>query len=200
MAHFIEGYFYINLDRRTDRRSEVEDEFQKIGLTVERFPAIDRKPGIVGCGLSHLAVLKIARERGLQNVLIFEDDFQFLVSKERFWDLVTELFESGVHYDVVMLGYSLEKKEKFNDLLYKVIEASTASAYIVNERFYDKLIDLYENAFPLLIETGHHWLYANDQVWKTLQEKSNWFAFTTRIGKQRRSYSDLSLMMKDTEH
>jgi glycosyl transferase family 25 len=200
MVTYLQECFYINLDRRLDRRAEIEAEFEKIGLSVERFPAIDKNPGIVGCGLSHLAVLKMAKERGLKNVLIFEDDFQFLVSKEEFWTQMEQLFMSGVQYDVVMLGYSLEKKTEFNDLLYKVVEASTASAYLVNERFYDKLIELYENAIPLLIETGKHWVYANDQIWKSLQEKSNWFAFCTRIGKQRRSYSDLSLMVKEADH
>ena len=51
MTSFIEGCFYINLDRRPDRRAEVEEEFKKMELVVERFSAIDRKPGIVGCGL-----------------------------------------------------------------------------------------------------------------------------------------------------
>ena len=183
MSEFIEGFFYINLDRRPDRRTEVEAEFKKMELSVERFSAIDRSPGIVGCGLSHLAVLKMARERGLKNVLIFEDDFQFLITKTEFESMLTEFFTSSVTYDVVMLGYSLEEKVEFNELLH--------------ERFYDKLIDLYEKSFPQLISTGMHWIYANDQVWKVLQPQSNWFAFCKRVGRQRRSYSDLSLMVKD---
>lgn len=197
MSEFIEGCFYINLDRRPDRRAEVEAEFKKMDLTVERFSAIDRKPGIVGCGLSHLAVLIMARERGLKNVLIFEDDFQFIITKAEFETLLNDFFTSSVAYDVVMLGYSLEEKADFNDMMHKVVSASTASAYIVHERFYDKLIDLYEKSFPQLISTGMHWIYANDQVWKVLQPQSNWFAFCKRVGKQRRSYSDLSLMVKD---
>jgi GR25 family glycosyltransferase involved in LPS biosynthesis len=124
----IDRMYYINLDRRGDRRGEVEAEFTKMGLTVERFSAIDRKPGIVGCGLSHLAVLKLARERGLKNVLIFEDDFQFLITKAEFEELLTDFFTSSVAYDVVMLGYSLEQKAEFNDMVHKVVSASTASA------------------------------------------------------------------------
>ena len=197
MTSFIEGCFYINLDRRPDRRAEVEEEFKKMDLVVERFSDIDRKPGIVGCGLSHLAVLKMARDRGLKNVLILEDDFQFIITKAEFETLLNDFFTSSVAYDVVMLAYSLEEKIEYNDMLYKVIGASTASAYIVHERFYDKLIDLYEKSFPQLISTGMHWIYANDQVWKVLQPQSNWFAFCKRVGKQRRSYSDLSLMVKD---
>lgn len=197
MSAFVDGCFYINLDRRTDRRAEVEAEFRKLGLNVERFPAIERNPGIVGCGLSHLAVLKMAKERGYKNVLIFEDDFELLIGPEEFEGLLGEFFKSSVAYDVVMLGYHIEEKMGFNDLLDKMLAVTTTSAYLVHEGFYQKLIDLYEGAIPKLIETGMHWVYANDQVWKELQPQANWYAFKTRIGKQRGSFSDLSLMWKD---
>jgi glycosyl transferase family 25 len=58
MKH-IEHVFYINLDSRTDRRKEIEEELQRIGISGERFSAILAKPGIVGCNKSHLAVLKL---------------------------------------------------------------------------------------------------------------------------------------------
>jgi glycosyl transferase family 25 len=182
------GVYVINLDRRTDRLTEITEELNKIGLPFKRFSAIDRKPGILGCGLSHLAVLKEARERGLKNVLIFEDDFTFLVSKEVFWEKIRDL--SGTTFDVCMLGYNLQHSQPHTSLLVKVLEAQTASAYIVNQSFYDPLIALYEDAMPLLENTGYHWIYANDQIWKDLQAGANWFAFKERIGRQRPSWSD----------
>lgn len=54
--------FYINLDRRTDRRAEIEKELE--GLAMERFPAVSHPNGAIGCTMSHLACLKLARERG----------------------------------------------------------------------------------------------------------------------------------------
>ena len=33
--------YYLNLARRQDRRMECEEEFEKAGLQVERFPAVD---------------------------------------------------------------------------------------------------------------------------------------------------------------
>jgi GR25 family glycosyltransferase involved in LPS biosynthesis len=73
------GVFYINLEHRKDRREQIEGELNKLGLKYERFPAIQLNPGNVGCGLSHLAVMKIAKERNLKNVFIIEDDFQLIV-------------------------------------------------------------------------------------------------------------------------
>ena len=77
----IDGIFYINLDHRTDRRAEIEGELSRFDLKFERFPAIAHKIGGVGCGTSHLEVIKLAKKRGYKNVVIFEDDIEFIVDK-----------------------------------------------------------------------------------------------------------------------
>ena len=82
MSVNIDHIFYINLDKRKDRRVEIEQELNKMELPFERFKAIETPGrGILGCGLSHLSVFKLAKERKYKNVLIFEDDFYFLISK-----------------------------------------------------------------------------------------------------------------------
>jgi glycosyl transferase family 25 len=191
-SHF-GGVFYINLERRKDRREEIEKELNSVGLNFERFDAFDRKPGIVGCGLSHLAVIKEARDRGLPNVLIFEDDFEFLVKKEEFWTHINAFFNTCIPYDVLMFSYNIEKSSPYNDLIFKVDSATTASAYVVHSYFYDSIINLYEENLPILESTGKHWIYANDQIWKKLQPAARWYAFNSRLGRQRGSYSDNSL-------
>jgi glycosyl transferase family 25 len=184
------GVYVINLDRRADRLKDFEAEMATLELPFKRFSAIERKPGGLGCSLSHLAVLKEARALGLKNVLIFEDDFTPLVSKSEFWEEIQNLFENHSNFDVCMLAYAMIKEEAYTERLIKVIEAQTASAYIVNACFYDTLIELYERSVPLLEKTWHHWLYMNDQAWKTLQPSANWFACKKRIGYQRPSISD----------
>ena len=193
------GVYYINLERRADRRKEMETELEKLGLleTAKRFNAIERQPGIVGCGYSHLAVLKEAKARGLPNVLILEDDFEAIVSPDTFWGSLRQFLESGEPYDVLMLAYYAPHTSPKNDLVVKVLEAQTASAYIVHSSFYDTLIELYEWAMPELIKTGEHWTYANDQVWKRLQPAANWYAFSPRLGKQRASWSDTAGQFHD---
>jgi GR25 family glycosyltransferase involved in LPS biosynthesis len=154
--------------------------------------------GIVGCGYSHLAVLKAARSLGLKNVLILEDDFEFLVSKSDFQKALSDFFALDIHYDVLMLSYNIQRAQPFNGIVQRVYEAQTASGYIVNSAFYDRLIDLYETHIPLLEQTGMHWIHANDQIWKQLQgDASAWYAFNTRLGRQRASYSDNSLQFMD---
>ncbi len=192
---------YINLDRRTDRCAEMEAELERLGLTARRFSAVARRPGIVGCGYSHLAVLKEARAKGLQNVLILEDDFEAVVPTAEFHAALQTFFSSAEaeEFDVLMLAYYAPHVAPVegNPDLVKVLEAQTASAYIVNQRFYDRLIELYEWAIPELERTGRHWEYANDQVWKRLQPAANWYACKGRLGKQRASYSDTAEQFHD---
>jgi GR25 family glycosyltransferase involved in LPS biosynthesis len=198
MSQNIDHIFYINLDKRLDRKNEIEEEMKKMNLSVERFRAIPFSPGIVGCGYSHMNVLRLAKDRGYKNVLIFEDDFQFLVSKEEFEENLTLFFENVKEYDVCMLAYNIQKwKETEYPFLMKVLEAQTASAYIVHERFYDRLINLLEENMEKLKITREHWNYANDQCWKRLQPWNDWFCFSLRLGKQRPSYSDNSLTFQD---
>jgi len=135
-----------------------------------------------------------------KNILILEDDFTFLVSKEELEDNLNRFFncDIGLNYNVCMLSYNLhEYKDIDNMVVSKVLFAQTASGYIVNSNYYNKLIELFEWAVPLLLDTGKHWLYANDIVWRDLQKTDNWYYFKTRIGKQCAGYSDNSNCYND---
>jgi GR25 family glycosyltransferase involved in LPS biosynthesis len=197
LSGYIDHVFYINLDRRNDRRIHIEAEMDKIGISpYERFTAVERPvgQGIVGCGYSHLAVLKLAKERKYENVLIFEDDFQFIVSPAELRQNIRDFYEGalGDDYDVCMLSYNLRESDECpqTPFVRRVRYAQTASGYIVHSRYYDTLIQLYEWAIPLLEQTGQHWVYANDVVWKELQTRDKWYCFSQRIGRQLDGFSD----------
>ena len=74
----------------------------------------------------------------------------------------------------------------------KCVNVQTASGYLVHNKFYDTLICNLTESFDKFMSHPHqHWLYSHDQYWKKLQPVSEWFYFLERIGKQRKSYSDL---------
>lgn len=196
MVSGIEHIFYINLDKRSDRKEEFVQEMEKIGWIAERFSGFyyDPPKGIVGCTKSHLEVLKLAKHRGYKNVLICEDDLVWLESKEVVKEELDKLFKNEIEFDVCFLAYNnqtidCEYSPKY-DFLIKTLYCTTASCYLVNDHYYDKLIELYEVTLPLLDSTMQHWIYANDQVWKTLQERDKWFCFSKRLAKQRDGFSD----------
>ena len=187
--------FYINLDSRTDRREEFEEECRRMSISVERFPAIQRNPGAIGCSYSHYNVIKIAKEREYPSVIVFEDDFQFSVSREEFDSVISSLPED---FDVVMLSYDLQKQDAYNEKFGRVLEVQSASGYIVSSKFYDRLLSTWEQSLEEYEKHPHcHWLYINDQAWKPLQPVSRWYYSTLRIGKQRPSWSDLSNRFAD---
>ena len=199
-SKWIDHIFYINLDKRVDRREHIESHLTKYNLfeKAERYVAIPTPhSGIIGCSGSHLNVLKIAKERNYKNVLILEDDFQFILSKEEIEEKIERFFtEKGETYDLCMLSSIIQKTENMSqddpsaDYLKKVLDGQTASGYFISHRFLPKLIELYEWSYPLLQETNHHWLYANDMVWKKLQPTNNWYYFSPQIGRQLDGYSD----------
>jgi GR25 family glycosyltransferase involved in LPS biosynthesis len=197
----IDHIFYINLDKRKDRLAEINDEFERMGISAthapERFTAIETPGfGILGCGMSHYEVLRLAKIRGYKNILILEDDFTFLIDAPAFDKEVRQIFENGVDFDVVMFAYNLGVAEEPDNakspFLRRVFSASTASCYLVNGHYFDTLIDLYTFSIPLLESTQKHWEYANDAVWKGLMERDKWYITNTRCGKQRASFSDNS--------
>jgi GR25 family glycosyltransferase involved in LPS biosynthesis len=203
---FVSNIIYINLDYRTDRRELFEAEMASLlphsPFTVERFSGIHNDNGIIGCALSHLACIKKARDNGYPYVCIMEDDFTFTVEPEvvvKALERVGALIESGEDLDVIFLAHNIIREEPYVskdgttiDYLVRTLEAQTASCYIVNSTYYDKLIGNLEEGTQKLIESYGmlHYCYANDQCWKTLQVVDNWVALTPRMGIQRPSYSD----------
>lgn len=183
-----EDAYYINLDRRPDRREEMETELLKLGISATRFPAIDMEYGPTGCILSHLAVIKDARDRGLKSVLIFEDDFTSTVSREVF-DQTLE--RAKLHpCDVLMFAYNATIPESVNDVVIRLIDAQAPSAYIVYASIYDSLISCYEYHASLLESTRQHWIHMNDQCWKSLQQPYLFLGTHPKLGKQRAGFSD----------
>jgi GR25 family glycosyltransferase involved in LPS biosynthesis len=188
---------YINLDSRTDRRQQFEEEAERMKLSIERFPAIQHSVGGIGCTKSHIEVLKQAREQHLPEVMIFEDDFEFLVSREEFDSILASVPDD---YDVVMLSYNLQRSEPYNERFGRVLDVQTTSGYLVSSRFYDTLLATWEASLAQYETYPEcHWLYILDQAWKPLQPISKWYYSLVRIGKQRPGWSDITNGFVDYE-
>jgi len=54
---YIDTFYFINLDRRTDRLTEIMTELKKMEIPIEktiRVQGFDNKIGILGCVKSHI--------------------------------------------------------------------------------------------------------------------------------------------------
>jgi GR25 family glycosyltransferase involved in LPS biosynthesis len=88
---FFEQAFYINLDRRTDRREQFEAEMKAVGLEgwATRVPGILYEKGYhacsdcdqcdkhAACGRTHREIILQAKANNFKNILILEDDITF---------------------------------------------------------------------------------------------------------------------------
>lgn len=197
----IDKVVYINLDKRPDRKAEIEAELTKLRIPADkwvRFNAVAHANGAVGCNQSHIAVLQMAEHHGWRNVLILEDDFTSVVSAEDWEAALAHFFASVTEYDVLMLAYNLRHGGPHNDVVGKVHDAQTTAGYLVHQRFYEQLrATMQEGMLHLQAQPHAHETFALDMFWKRLQPHTRWFYMLRRLGKQRASYSDIENRIVD---
>ena len=73
----IKNTFYINLQDRADRKRHIENQIKKLGVNPQRINACRMKFGCVGCSMSHIHCIELAKLRGYDQVFIVEDDAVF---------------------------------------------------------------------------------------------------------------------------
>lgn len=188
----IKHAFYINLEHREDRKQHVEKEFRDLGIPIHRFNAVKVQDGRVGCGLSHLKCLLIAKERKWSHVLIVEDDILFL-NPDNFRKQLNAFLSSGTKWDVVMFaGNNIPPYEINGHHSIKVTRCQTTTGYMVKRHYYDSLImNIKEGISQLMKEPENHFYYAIDKYWFQLQMRDNWFLIVPLSVTQRDDYSDI---------
>ena len=188
----LENVFYINLEERTDRRESVEKQLNELGWKYKRFNAIKNKQkGSIGCSFSHLAVLKIAREKNLPYVVVIEDDIEF-TNIPKFQKIYKKFVDSGVDFDVYLLAGNLRRGNiKINNSLTKVRSSFTTTGYIVKNAYYDKLIDNIKLGLQYLLRNLKNPYYTIDAFWMRLQKQDNWYISRPRTVTQLKDFSDI---------
>jgi GR25 family glycosyltransferase involved in LPS biosynthesis len=99
--------FVVNLERRPDRLEHIQKEMDYMGWEYELFKAVDLN-NHGGCTLSHTEIIKIAKERGYDSVMVIEDDCTFLPYSK---DLINKIeTESGdFDFGVINLAPTLNR-------------------------------------------------------------------------------------------
>ena len=171
---YFDGGFYLNLDKRTERREAFERRSKEAGFEVERFAAIQLKEedvpnpfnGLdwhvkISCTYSHFEMVREAKRRGWKNCVIFEDDCVFVDGfvdkvkecigelKDKKWDIFYMGGEPGGWCDSV------------SDNLAKCTAGMYAThAYVINESFYDRVLGINHNIG--IIDTIYMAMYTNN--------------------------------------
>jgi GR25 family glycosyltransferase involved in LPS biosynthesis len=150
---YFDKAYYINLDKRVDRKLEFESRVKSIGLDVERWPATQlNKTDItnntfdenwhikVSCTYSHQQLINNAKEKGYKSILIFEDDCVFendFVNKAK--ECINEL--KKLEWDIFYFGGEPnEYCKSISERLAKTDGCYSTHAYAINHTFYDKIL------------------------------------------------------------
>ena len=188
----IKHAFYINLDTRPDRKEHVEKQLTTLGITAERFNAIKLPNGALGCSMSHLKCLEMAKANSWPHLLIVEDDIKFL-NPELFKSQLNLFLSNHKSWDVVLIGgNNIPPYTKIDDTCVKVSTCQTTTGYLVNSHYFDILIDNFRTGIKNLLEfPDKHVMYAIDKYWFQLQKRDNWFLIIPLTVTQREDYSDI---------
>jgi hypothetical protein len=183
--------FYINLDHRIDRRSHIEGEFEKIGVSnYTRIAAIKDENGALGCAQSHLNILRAWDANPQRLLMICEDDCQFLLERSEIDDLVDQFF-SDTRLDVLCLGYNARNGVPVTNEFTITSNTQTLSCYIMKPHIVAKLIESALKSTKWLATGLPEQKAAIDVVWKELQTQYMFAIPRNRAAKQTGFYSDI---------
>lgn len=156
LLNFFDQSYVINLPERTDRRQGMQKELIRLGgkLALDKvvfFPAI--KPvdqgdfpsiGARGCFLSHLEVLKQAKQQNLNHLLIMEDDLSFTPFLRKNQEIVVRELQK-LNWDFAYFGHSIDVNSKGNQLFCEYSDSiRLAHFFAVNKNTIFQLVDFLE--------------------------------------------------------
>jgi GR25 family glycosyltransferase involved in LPS biosynthesis len=184
---------FINLESRTDRLQHVVKQLGSLGIVGERFNACKTKVGAIGCTMSHIKCLELAKLRDYDQVFICEDDITFL-EPQIFLNSLKKFSENTeLDWDMLIVGGNIVPPyERVGDYCIRVGECQTTTGYIVKKHYYDVLIDNFrESAKHLIQDPENKPMYALDVYWKRLQRQGLWYMICPFTVVQYDTYSDI---------
>lgn len=197
--------YCINLDRRPDRYSQVQEEFKKINVDVRRISGIDGntidtppgiRPGAFGLLLTHFNLIEKAIVNKYDNMVIFEDDVTFVnnfneIFNEKIKSLPEnwELLYMGGNHILSVDGFDLitgdknfkVTKDNYKSLNYELCKTPCtycAHALVINSRIYEKILNKMKTQ-PI------------DNIYYQLQGNGKSYAFLPSLATQRPNFSDI---------
>ena len=188
MNDYFDHIYCINLDKRTDRWEDCVKQFKKHNLTVERFSAIDGNtikntttlmPGEYGILSTHIELIKDAKNKGYKNILILEDDVEFIDNLNEYFSL----FKGQIPDDWVMLylsGNHVGGCLQISENMFKIFHSFAIHSFAIKSELFDLII----NGLP-------KYKKAVDVFYAELQSLFPSYVIRPHLTWQRESFSDI---------
>lgn len=199
----------INLPDRYDRRQEIEAELRQQGAAIDGervslFPAMRPETagafpsiGARGCFLSHLNLLKAARDSSVETLLLLEDDAHFGRSFQRFHRVVLDALAT-TEWDIFYAGHrALAELVPTGPVTRVPPDLSLLTAHAVGFRqpviaraipFLEAMLERPQGSpqgGPMHVDGAYNWMRRAHPAFRT-------FAATPQIITQRASQSDIT--------
>jgi hypothetical protein len=189
LSTICQNVYIINMDKSKERLDTMIKELSKYldgDINVYRFHALERSNnGALGCLLSHAAVLCHARPK--ENVLILEDDFEFIVTKQKLEERLKAADEIE-NWDVIVFGQYTKDWGPIGNTnnVMRLYHNTTTSGYLVNHKYIPILRKLWLDLVEKVADNKKLKGIENcDQEQTKLQETGIWLGFPTSIGQQK---------------
>lgn len=185
--------FVINLEKRSDRLANIQKNFKEAPFQLVRFNAVVAYPPQQGCARSFVNLVRMAKEKNLSTVLLFEDDNIPEPNCFKNWSIIKnyldknmdkwEIFNGGLHglsgiQNVISLenGISLIKSNGgyMNNWIY------------INSSAYDKILDWEQKGKPLI------------DLWFSGGSFNYWCCYPL-LGVQENGFSDIDKSIKNSD-
>ena len=196
----LEHTLFINLNHRTDRLEHINAEFEKMGIKAERVEGVQPKSPAIGCTMSHIKCLELAKMRGYEQVFICEDDITF-TNPDLFKEQIEKFAENDIiNWDVLIIsGNNRPPCQKLYEYAARVFYCQTTTGYVVKKEYYDTMLaNFKEGLLHLIKNPTNKFDYAIDKYWQKLQMQDYWYMITPLSVIQYDNYSDIE--NKDTKY
>jgi hypothetical protein len=187
--------YCVNLDKRADRWEKVSKTFEEVGIKdVIRYSAVDGNEldltnvkynerllkGELGILQTHLNLLQEAKDEGLKEIVIMEDDVVFT---DEFKDFDKYLADVPSDWDMIFVGGNHmygDTPHVINDRVLKVNGTVAIHCIIIREPIFDVILAIASDRKKQI-----------DNYYADIQKGYNVYSFTPNMALQYEDYSDI---------
>ena len=145
------------MEKSVQRYKNLQENFSK--WSIERICAVKADPGFVGCALSHLKCIEIAKQRNLEWVLVLEDDCLPYDSENLlsyFTSLLPVLYTHRDKWDIFSGGCTqvakIDSFYSYGDIEFAQVQGLTTHFVLYNRLCYERILNTYPTENPIPID------------------------------------------------
>lgn len=206
LNQFFDKIYCINLDHRTDRWKNCENQFLAKNIkNVERITPVnvqnDKSIGVNRHGewsliKTHIKIIEESKKIGYKNILILEDDFEICdlhpnYTKKSFEERFSDGLENlPLGWDMLFLGNSTitQDYKHINGEIYKLGFCHCAHSVGINHSIYDTILNILQTADEPV-----------DVMYSRLMKDFNIYGYKPNLVSQIASLSSLTMRFEDYE-